>query len=155
MTTASTIKGPVTSGDGAFVGVIEAVSHPSRPAKRLLARAATWPDSLSDGPPPTTSYKTARQLRPAQVDKLVEEYLAGTTMRELARQFSVHRATVGKHLAARGVEAPPGLIPPEEVSTVVALYCDGWTLEQISQKFGTTRNTVRRRLQNAGVAMRR
>jgi hypothetical protein len=77
---------------------------PSDHVRRLLELAARWPDSTPDVLPALAGCKTTHQLRPAEVDKLVEEYQAGATTYELGARFGVWRGTVGRHLNARGID---------------------------------------------------
>lgn len=98
--------------------------------------------------------RTSRRLRPAEVDELVAAYRSGATIRELAAQFGVHRATVGQHLAAQGVDTQPPALHPDDVPAAADLYRAGWSLARIAEKFGTTDDTVWRRLREVGVEMR-
>ena len=42
-------------------------------------------------------------LTPSEVDRLVDDYLAGLSVGYLAQKYGVHRATVSAHLSRRGV----------------------------------------------------
>ena len=42
-------------------------------------------------------------LSAAEIGSLVDDYLAGATVAELAAKYKVHRATVSKHLTRQGV----------------------------------------------------
>ncbi len=95
-----------------------------------------------------------RQLRPDEVDELVAAYGDGATTQELAVRFSVHRATVGQHLAARGIDTKSPGLHPDDVPAAADLYRSGWSLARIAKKFGTTDDTVRARLLEVGVRMR-
>ena len=49
-------------------------------------------------------------LTPAEVDRLVDDYLAGFSVGYLAQKYGVHRATVSAHLTRRGITRRlPGL----------------------------------------------
>jgi DNA-directed RNA polymerase specialized sigma24 family protein len=136
------------------VGVVEALAHPSRPVRRLLDLAKTWPDAPQNDEAVRTACRTARQLRPAEVDELVEDYRAGATVYDLAARFGISRATIGQHLRRRGVDTKPPGLHPDDVSAAVGLYGDGWSLARIAEKFDTSVKTVWVRLQEAGVQMR-
>jgi DNA-directed RNA polymerase specialized sigma24 family protein len=101
------------------------------------------------------SYRTARQLKPAELDELVMAYAAGATVFELGDRFGIDRRTVGKHLRGRGVDTTPPGLDPEDVSAAAELYREGWSLLRIAEKFGTTASTVRRRLLEIGLRMRK
>jgi hypothetical protein len=96
------------------VGVVEALAHPSRPARRLLDVVKTWPESLLTEVPLPAKYRTMRQLQPAEIDELVAAYQAGSMVRQLAGQFGIYRSTVGRHLAARGIDTKPPALHPAE-----------------------------------------
>lgn len=102
-----------------------------------------------------TAPRRFRQLRPEEVDELVEAYRAGATARKLGGLFGIHPKTVGKHLRARGIDTTPPGLAPEHIPTAIHLYEDqGWSLARIADRFGTTPNTVWRRLLEAGVTIR-
>lgn len=101
-----------------------------------------------------STHRTARQLRPAEVDELVAAYQAGSRVRELATLFGISRNTAGGHLRSRGIDTKPPGLHPEDVPEAARLYRSGWPLARIAEKFDTTADTVRRRLLEVGVRMR-
>lgn len=137
-----------------LVALIEALSNRSRSVVRLLELAMTWENSGVDDLPPVPSCRTARQLRPDEVDDLIEGYRAGRTVRELAQEFGVERRAVGRHLRARGVETKPPGLRPDDVPVAARLYESGWSLVRIGEKYGIADTTVRIYLLKAGVKMR-
>lgn len=96
----------------------------------------------------------ARRLRPSDINEMVTTYQNGATVHELAKRFGIHRATVGKHLRARGIDTTPPGIAPADIPTAIKLYESGWSLARVAERFGTTANTVHARLREAGVRMR-
>lgn len=125
-----------------------------RPVCRLLELAKTWPVVTERNPPTTTSYRTARQLPPSEIDELVEAYQQGATTKELATRFGLWRGTVGKHLKDRGVDTRAPSVAPEDVQVAARLYQSGWTLGQIAERYGIGDETTRSHLVAAGVQMR-
>jgi len=114
-----------------------------------------WAATSCSHPATTPRYRTARQLRPAEIDKLVVDYQGGATVYELAKQYGISRGIVGKHLRSRGIDTKPPGLHPDDVPTAADLYVSaGWSLARIAEKFRTTANTVRVRLLEVGVAMR-
>lgn len=90
-------------------------------------------------------------LKEAEVDRLVDDYLAGFTVRALALKYEIHRGTVSKHLTKRGVvRRMPGL-GAEEAAEAVKLCRQGQSMRSISRTLGVNRKNVRRSLVNAGV----
>jgi DNA-binding NarL/FixJ family response regulator len=98
--------------------------------------------------------KRIRKLSSVELDQLVHAYLKGATVYELAKQFGVHRATVGKHLRSRGIDTTPRAISLKDEKSVVELYEKGWSTERIAFKFNTSARSVRARLLSNGVRMR-
>ena len=79
------------SNPGTYLAHIEPVIKLS---KNILAN-----QSLRDkeaGTPP----RRFRQLRPEEVDELVDAYHAGATAKKLGGLFGINAKTVGKHLRA-------------------------------------------------------
>ena len=58
--------------------------------------------SAVSGPVPGTR-QAQRRLDAASVDALVDDYLSGQTVYELAAEFGIERRTVSAHLHRRGV----------------------------------------------------
>lgn len=119
--------------------------------------AATWPDSLqeAEGRPKKTYRLAARPLETSQVDELVTAYQAGTGVKKLAKQFGIHRETVGKHLKARSIGTTPPTVTAEEIAEAADLYREGWSLARLAAKFGIDDDTIRARLLELGVVMRK
>ena len=138
-----------------LVDLFGALSHPCREARRLLDLAKDWPAKPQPRRQAQRPVRTARQLPPADLDRLVVAYHDGATVYELARQFGIHRTTVGKHLRAQGVDTTPLALVPGDVPAAAELYRHGWSLARIAKKYGTTAGTVRTRLLEVGVRMRR
>ena len=136
------------------MGVVEALAHPSHPARRLLDMAKTWPDGLPGEVPPKAMYRTARQLRPQEVDELVAAFHAGSTVGQLAGQFDIHRSTVGQHLGARGVDTRATLLQPDDVSAAGRSYKEGRTVVQLAELYDVGEETMRRYLLLSGVTLR-
>lgn len=138
------------------MGPIEALAHRSTPVDRLLKLATTWPDALPDkvATSPRVPYRTMRQLQPVEIDELVAGYQAGATVFELAARFGQHRATIGRHLQARGVDTTPPALSSMQIEEATELYGAGWSLAKIAKKYGVNDGTVWRRLRAVGVKMR-
>lgn len=89
-------------------------------------------------------------LKDAEVDRLVDDYLAGSTVRELAQKYEIHRGTVSKHLTRRSVvRRLPGL-DMEDAAEAVKLHRGGSSMRAISRTLGVDRKVVRTSLVRAG-----
>lgn len=138
------------------MGVVEALSSPlTLPTRRLLELASAWPAGLpNETPRRSTHYRTMRPLRQDEIDELVEAYVGGATVFDLAKRFGIDRKTVGQHLERRNVKTKPISLHPDDVSAAAELYRSGWSLIRLAEKFGVAGNTVRRYLLQAGVELR-
>jgi transposase-like protein len=102
-----------------------------------------------------TIRKTARRLDVNEVGALVEGYLAGATVYDLARRFEVHRSTVSIVLERNGVSRRSRLLNGERVLQAASLYAAGSTLALVGRELGVSRSTVALALKRAGVQIRR
>lgn len=99
---------------------------------------------------------SAAQLRPEQVDELVQLYGEMKSIKGLARHLGVHHHTVRKHLIDRGIEIEqPRQMSDDELALASHLYIDEQlTAAQIAPKIGFTASTIVKALNRAGVKMR-
>jgi hypothetical protein len=90
-----------------------------------------------------------------EVAKLVAGYLAGGRVKQLAKQFGIHRLTVTSILQREGVTLRPRGIHPDDLPKVIRLYEDGWALARLAIKFDVSPSTVTNTLRRAGVPIGR
>jgi DNA-binding CsgD family transcriptional regulator len=95
-----------------------------------------------------------RKLTAEQIVELARRYRAGATVRELAREYEVHRQTVTGHLHSQGVEIRQRGLRADHIDQAVTLYKRGASLECIGQRLGASAGTVRKELMIRGVPMR-
>ena len=102
------------------------------------------------------SNPTQRRLSPADVDDLLDAYRAGTTIRQLAVEFSIHRTTVASHLDRHGVARHSDQTAwDDEILTQAAeLYASGLSLGGVADQFGIDVQTVANRFRRGGVPVR-
>jgi transposase-like protein len=110
-------------------------------------------DLLAD-PPAFASETSGSQPRPRQRQvrlsperwhQVVDQYVAGTSARELARQHGVDPQTVLTQLRKRGIAVrpnPPGALTGDDLIEALKLRETGWTYMQIGQQFDVTGNAV-------------
>lgn len=89
-------------------------------------------------------------LTPFQVDRLVDDYNAGLSVRYLARHYGVHRATVSKHLTRRGVERRQPGLDADAAALATRLHREGASMRAIARELGVDRKLVRDSLFAAG-----
>ena len=99
---------------------------------------------------------SAAQLRPEQVDELVQLYGEMKSVKGLARHLDIHHHTVRKHLVDRGVKIEqPRQMSKEELTLTTYFYIqEQLTAAQIAPKIGFTASTIVKALNRAGVKMR-
>lgn len=90
-------------------------------------------------------------LKEAEVDRLVDDYLAGSTVRELAQKYEIHRGTVSRHLTNRGVVRRASGLETEDAAEAVKLCRQGHSIRSISRELGANRRSVRLSLVGAGI----
>lgn len=137
-----------------MVDLVRAYSNPSDQAEHLRA--------LLELPRSVKRERRQRPPRQAQtrldregVAQLVAAYQAGGRVKQLARQFGVHRLTVSSILQREGVALRPRGIHPDDLPEVIRLYQDGWALARLAAKFDVSPSTVTNTLRRAGVPIRR
>jgi transposase len=96
----------------------------------------------------------AADPKPHEVDELVAAYQAGSSVYQLAKQYGIHRGTVGKHLRSCGIDTTAPALTDEQAREASQLYADGWSCKKIAKHFGVCAETVRERLHEADVPMR-
>ncbi len=89
-------------------------------------------------------------LSAAQIDGLVDDYLTGATVAELAAKYTVHRATVSKHLTRQGVVRRRSGLGTADAAEAVTLHSDGVSMRAIARTLGVNRKQVRAALVVAG-----
>ena len=114
-----------------------------------VSTAGFRPDSGLSGPVVRRIENLQTLLTASEVDRLVDDYLAGASVNELAERYGVHRATVSAHPTQRGVtRRQPGL-GVEEAAEAVKLHLGGVSMRAIAQCMGVGRKAVRRALVEA------
>ena len=107
-----------------------------------------------EGLVPRRRSRTARPLKPAQVEALIAGYRAGRSMQELASEFGIDRRTVSTYLRRAGVVVRRGDLDHEQSVEAARLYEAGWSSEQLAERFGVSADNVLKVLRCAGVVIR-
>jgi DNA-binding CsgD family transcriptional regulator len=95
-------------------------------------------------------------LQTAQILELVQQYVAGSSVPQLAEQFNINRTTVLNHLERRGVPRRANLrkLTDEDIAEACRLYQEGRSTKQLGPQFGVDPETVRKALHKKGLRMR-
>lgn len=77
-------------------------------------------------------------------------------MRELADRYQVHRQTIGRQLANRGVRTrvPARRLDLDQCREAATLYETGLTLQELGERFRVNPETIRKALVRSGVIIR-
>lgn len=95
-----------------------------------------------------------KRLDGQKIAQLVAAHEAGAGVKELGRQFGIHRRTASDILRREGALRAPG-IQPDDLPEVVRLYEQGWSLARLGDRFHVAPDTVGRALRAEGVRIRR
>jgi hypothetical protein len=127
--------------------------NPSDQGERLRQILESVP-SGPQTPIPRTPKQIHRRLQPAQVDEVVNRYLAGATLKELGKQYHVHRTTVSELLEQRGVQRRYRSLSVDQVAEAVKLYESGLSLVGVGEILRVNSGTVWQALKRNGVPLR-
>ena len=100
------------------------------------------------------SKQSQTRLDSGQIGDLVAAYQAGSTIKELATQFQVHRTTVSKILERRGVPKRYRPLTTEQIEYAIRAYQAGSSSKMIGDLLGVNASTIWRTLRREGVKMR-
>jgi DNA-directed RNA polymerase specialized sigma24 family protein len=93
-------------------------------------------------------------LEPNRVAELVQGYVGGLHVDELASQFQVNKSTVIGHLDRAGVDRRWRKLQPVDVQEAKRLYASRLSLANVAGRFGVHASTVHSALRKATVQMR-
>ena len=112
---------------------------------------------VPEGPPQVNVRPHKRfqhRLAPEEIGQLKRAYGAGATLRDLARDFRIHRGTAAELLERSGNRRRGKGPSDDQMSEAIRMYEHGHSTASIGQKFGFAADTIRNRLAKAGVQMR-
>ena len=118
--------------------------------RAVLEMAPTGPQAAV----PRTPKSVFRRLEPNKVAQLVQGYVGGLRVDELASQFQVNKSTVIGHLDRAGVARRWRKLQPADVQEARRLYESGLSLAKVAGHFGVHASTVYSALRKATVQMR-
>lgn len=148
------------------------VKHPHTPVAlhlanpnvcTVLARRGKKSASSSTSPVPAdepTNIRTervvsrTRKIWPSDITKLVEEFNKGSSQRQLAIQFGIHRETVGKLLREAGVNTSRHRIPEAKAREICRLYATGLSCISVGRQLGMHPSSIYSLLKRRGVKLR-
>ena len=96
-----------------------------------------------------------RRLEPGQIDRAVEAYLCGATLKEVAQQFRIHRTTVSHILEQRRTQGRCTPLSEQQISKAEELYRAGMSLVKIGGALNVNQSTVWHALRLRGMSLRK
>ena len=136
---------------------MEVIGRYSNPPHRasdlgeLLSKVGVAPTNWGNSVP---ERQHQRRLRDQEVDQLVEDYLAGATVFELAAKNRIHRTTVSGLLERRGVKRRWRVLEAADIDRATSLYATGLSCASIARILGVHASTVYLALTRVGMKMR-
>lgn len=97
--------------------------------------------------------KAARQLRDAEIDRLVARYIEVRNIRKVALEFKMSRTTVAKHLGVRGITTTKSMTP-DQIARAVDFYAEGLSSIAIGKQLGFDNHTILNALRSQGMTIR-
>jgi lambda repressor-like predicted transcriptional regulator len=109
-----------------------------------------------ESPPPPRVLQKQHRLEAQQIAQLVAKYMTGASVRQLTRDFKIHRTTVLNHLEREGVPRRPNTrkLTDEQVAEAAELYEQGWSMLRLGRHYEVDDETVRRTLKRSEVVLR-
>lgn len=154
------VRGPVPKYGVRVVDLTGQLSNP-QPALCQLAdldiggRQGPTPEKAQPAREiPRSKSRTARPLKPAQLDALLASYQTGRTMKELAAELGIDRRTVSAYLRRAEVPVRRGGLDHKQVIEAGRLYEAGWSSGQLAKEFDVSADHVLKVLRRSGVTIR-
>lgn len=119
------------------------ISRWKRGVYRVPQRVHSAPIQNALGPCIRRIGKPQTLLTPAEVERLVNDYLIGLSVGYLAQKYRVHRATVSKHLTRNNVVRRQSGLTIEEAAEAVKMHGGGISMRAIARTLGVDRKQVR------------
>ena len=116
----------------------------SNPAGRgeQLQRVVRDASSVQPAEAPRRPRQRQRRLSATETAELIKAYERQIPVKDLAKQFGVHRSTVTALLQRNGVALRQAGLAREVVPMAARFYSQGWSLAQLGAKFGVDSTTV-------------
>jgi hypothetical protein len=114
--------------EGAYVDLSGQLSNPQPALCRLADQEIGTPESpvpkkaQPAGRIPRPKSRTARPLKPAEIDALIAGYRMGSTMKALAAEFGIDRRTVSAYLRRAEIAVRRGGLDQKQAIEAARLY---------------------------------
>lgn len=95
--------------------------------------------------------RISRRLEPKTIDRLVAEYMTGTTSAELGRRYGIAKSSVLKLVRQAGEQVRHPRLSVAETARLVELYEAGLQQKDIAERLGRSPSAVWHCLRRAGL----
>jgi hypothetical protein len=136
-----------------MVDLLGRYSNPDNVARLNRILSGQGRDRPSHRPVPSLRQQQTR-LTDSQRSELLDRYLAGEPATTLAKEFSVHRATVFSVLRRAGLQTRYRILSDDDIVVAQKMYEAGQSLAVIGQHFGVADRTVLNVFRRNGVPTR-
>lgn len=137
-----------------MVGVLGAYSKTNETTRQICSLLEKARSERSDREPTVAKIRTPKELPGEVQQSIVDGYRSGTSMKELAGVFGVHRTTIRAALDRHGVAPRDRTISSAQVATASRLYQSGLSLAKVGVKLGFDAQTIANHLHRVGVPVR-
>ena len=139
-----------------LVEVGGAYSNTNDQVTALESLRVKLPDLEASPEPPRERQrpKRARRLDISEVQQLIENYEAGSTVYELAAEFDIARNTVCRLLHRHDIPMRRRGLSTEQVAHAGQLYTDGTPTAELANTFNVDERTLCRALRKHGLTLR-
>ena len=141
------------------------LTNPSVPLKTLISRTlrSKRPLAVSQdrshrsdqrGPVASNGLKSQTRLSYPNRQKLLDAYVSGMPVKQIAERFGVHRTTITQIAASAGVAMRNQPLSPAVQEEAGRLYDSGLSLAQVAEQLRVAPSAVRTAVLATGRAMR-
>lgn len=142
--------------DGGRVVLTEALSNKAAALASLHDQTGQLRTETVDATPARSQRNRRHQRRftAAEIVEIGEQYQAGRSMNDLARQYGVYRKTVLHALELGNIPIRHRGLSTDRVAEAAEQYRAGWSLARLGAKYGCTDKAVSHALRQHGVEIR-
>jgi DNA-directed RNA polymerase specialized sigma24 family protein len=95
--------------------------------------------------------RISKRLKPETIERLVAEYVAGTTAAELGQRYGLAKSSVLRLIRQAGERVRHPRLSPADAAQLIALYEVGMAQKDIAERLGRSPSAVWHCLRRAGL----
>jgi DNA-directed RNA polymerase specialized sigma24 family protein len=86
--------------------------------------------------------RVSKRLKPEAIERMIAEYVTGTTAAELGRRYGLAKSTVLQLIRQAGEQVRHPLLSESETAQLLALYKTGLPQKDIAERLGRSPSAV-------------